>query len=79
MVWSLQNRALQSRVSQVILTSQAHVQILGGAADERADIFSYGILLYKICTSEVPERGHLRSVRCEQSMRLQGVVPSPDL
>ena len=55
------------------------MQILGEAADERADIFSYGILLYEICTSEVPERGHLRSVRCEQSMRLQGVIPFSDL
>ena len=38
-------------------------QLLGDPVDEKHDIFSLGVLLWEICTTEVPERGCMRLLR----------------
>ena len=40
------------------------MQLLGATVDEKADIFSFGVLLWEICTKEVPERGCMRPLEC---------------
>lgn len=38
--------------------------ILAGRCTEKADIFSFGVVLWEICTGERPERGRMRDLRC---------------
>ena len=38
------------------------VQIMGELADERADCYSFGVLLHEICSQDMPDRGRLRPI-----------------
>ena len=38
--------------------------LMGGRCSEKVDIFSYGVVLWELCTGESPVRGRLRPVRC---------------
>ncbi|GAB4818663.1 hypothetical protein N2152v2_005709 [Parachlorella kessleri] len=40
--------------------------LLGQAASEKADIYSFGVLLWEICAGEVPSRGKTRPLRAPQ-------------
>ena len=37
--------------------------LMGGRCSEKVDIFSYGVVLWELCTGESPVRGRLRPVR----------------
>ncbi|KAG7667074.1 putative serine/threonine-protein kinase [Nannochloris sp. 'desiccata'] len=62
-------------VSAVVATlSWSAPEMLWGAkCTEKADIYSYGIVLWEICTGEIPERGRLRDIRvpeeCPEEVR----------
>jgi len=38
--------------------------LMGGRCSEKVDVFSYGVVLWELCTGESPVRGRLRPVRC---------------
>ncbi|GAB4818666.1 hypothetical protein N2152v2_005712 [Parachlorella kessleri] len=40
--------------------------LLGQAASEKADIYSFGVLLWEICAGEAPSRGKMRPLRAPQ-------------
>ena len=62
-------------VSAVVATlSWSAPEMLWGAkCTEKADIYSYGIVLWEICTGEIPERGRLRDIKvpeeCPEEVR----------
>ena len=39
------------------------VQLMGTPATEKADIWSFGVVLHEICTQEIPVRGGMRPIR----------------
>lgn len=41
----------------------AHVCVDMCRSDQRADIFSYGVLLWELITQETPQRGNLRDLQ----------------
>ena len=38
-------------------------QLMGTAATDKADVWSFGVVLHEICTQEMPVRGGLRPVQ----------------
>ena len=38
--------------------------LMGGRCSEKVDIFSFGVVLWELCTGESPVRGRLRPVKC---------------
>lgn len=43
--------------------------------DEKADIFSYGIVLWEIITQEAPLRGYLRDIKVRSFVSQLDVLP----
>lgn len=58
-------------ISGVVATLawSAPEMLWGAKCSEKADIYSFGIVLWEICTGEVPERGRLRDIRCAAARR----------
>jgi hypothetical protein len=52
-------------VSSVVATLawSAPEVLWGSKCTEKADVYSYGVVLWEICTGEVPQRGRLRDIR----------------
>lgn len=42
--------------------------------NEKADIFSYGIVLWEIITQETPQRGTLRDIQVQQCNKYSNTV-----
>ena len=65
----------QDYVTGVIATLawSAPEMLFGQKCSEKADIYSYGILMWEICAGEQPERGRLRDIRvpeeCPEEVR----------
>lgn len=55
------------------LAWSAPEMLWGARCSEKVDIYSYGIVLWEICTGEMPERGRLRDIRvpeeCTEQVR----------
>ncbi|KAI7837018.1 hypothetical protein COHA_009096 [Chlorella ohadii] len=55
----------QDYVTGVVSTLawSAPEMLWGAKCTERADVYSFGIVLWEICSGEAPERGRLRDLR----------------
>ena len=45
--------------------------LMGGRCSEKVDIFSFGVVLWELATTERPQRGAMRDVRCASCCALQ--------
>ena len=60
-------------INVLLCCRSAPEMLWGSKCTEKADIYSYGIVLYEICTQEKPIRGQLRDIRvpeeCPEGIR----------
>ena len=50
-------------VSPLVACSQAPEVLMGGRCTEKADVFSYGVILWELVTGERPSRGGMHPPR----------------
>ncbi|KAL0053929.1 hypothetical protein WJX82_001314 [Trebouxia sp. C0006] len=60
------NTSLSPPAAQATFAYAAPEMLLNLRCNEKADIFSYGVVLWEIITQEPPRRGHLRDLKVPQ-------------
>jgi serine/threonine protein kinase len=51
------------------MAGQAPELLVGAHVNEKADIYSFGVLMWELTTGEVPSRGGLRPLKCAWRQR----------
>jgi serine/threonine protein kinase len=52
------------RNARRVACAQAPELLMNKPCTVKVDIYSFGIILWELCTGEAPQRGKLRAIRC---------------